>query len=439
MSMLKSILAERIPKFREARQSLAKAYKGVKVREVSVGQVYGGLRGVRGLVCNTSSVEPDQGLRIRDIPIKELTEKLPEEILFLLLSGSLPDAAQLKDLQNDLSNRCKVPAYVVDVLKSMPSDSHPMAMFNTAILVMQSESIFAQKYAEGIPKLELWDPAYEDAMNIIAKLPTIAGYVYRLRFNKGDLINPDPSLDWGANLVRTLGLPDSDGMFTKLMQLYLTLHSDHEGGNVSAFTSRVVGSALSDAYYALSAGLNGLAGPLHGLANQECLRWVAMLRDKFGGVPSDDQLREFAWETLNSGQVIPGYGHAVLRVTDPRYDAFLEFGRKHCMDDEIFQLVSKIFDIVPDVLKQVKKISDPWPNVDAGSGALLNHYGLVEYPYYTVLFSVSRAMGILAQFVLARGVGRPITRPKSVTIKWLMDHIEKETGDKIDRGIYGEI
>lgn len=439
MAKLKELLAERMPQIREVRTRLAKNYRDVVIGEITVGQAYGGLRGVKALINNTSSVEPDEGLKIRDIPIKNLTDKLPEEILFLLMAGSQPNEEELKDLQRELNARSEVPSYVWDVLNAMPSDSHPMAMFNTAVLVMQKESAFALEYSEGTPKLDLWEPAFDDSLNIIAKLPAIAGYIYRRRFNKGPRIETDPNLDWGANMARTLGLPDPNGEFSDLMRLYLTVHSDHEGGNVSAFTSRVVGSALSDAYYALSAGLDGLAGPLHGLANQECLRWVEDLYEKFGGVPTDDQLREFAWETLNSGLVIPGYGHAVLRITDPRFEAAMKFGKKYCMDDKIFQIVCKIFEVVPDVLKQVKKISDPWPNVDAISGSLLYHYGLREYPYYTVLFGVSRSLGILSQFVLARGVGRPITRPKSITIKQLIDFLEKKTGDKIDRGIYNYI
>lgn len=439
MGKLLELLSERMPQIREVRTRLAKNYKDVVVSEVTVSQIYGGLRGVKALVCNTSSVEPDEGLKIRDIPINDLTDKLPEEILFLLLTGSMPSEEQLKDLQCELSERSDVPSYVWDVLQAMPADSHPMAMFSTAILVMQKESAFALEYSEGTPKLDLWEPSLDDSLNIIARLPAIAGYIYRLRFNKGPRIETDPHLDWGANMARTLGLPDSNGEFTKLMRLYLVAHSDHEGGNVSAFTSRVVGSALSDAYYALSAGMDGLAGPLHGLANQECLRWVEMLYEKFGGVPTDEQLRDYAWETLNNGLVIPGYGHAVLRITDPRFDAMMKFGKQHCMQDEIFQIVCKTFEIVPDVLKQVQKIKDPWPNVDAITGSLLYHYGMKEDQFYTVLFGVSRSLGILSQFVLARGVGRPITRPKSITIKQLMDFLEAKTGDKIDRGIYNFI
>jgi len=238
-----------------------------------------------------------------------------------------------------------------------------------------------------------------------------------MRFNKGARIAPKKDLDWGANYAYMLGLADPKGTLADLMRLYLTLHSDHEGGNVSAHTCHCVASALSDAYYAVSAGLNGLAGPLHGLANQECLGWVLETHKKFGGVPSDEDLRKFAWDTLNSGKVIPGYGHAVLRITDPRFDAFLAFGKKHMSDDPIFTIVRKVFEIVPDVLKEQGKAKDPWPNVDAGSGALLYHYGMTEFPYYTVLFSVSRAMGMCSQMVVSRAMGYPIERPKSLPTK----------------------
>lgn len=170
--------------------------------------------------------------------------------------------------------------------------------------------------------------------------------------------------------------------------------------------------------------MNGLAGPLHGLANQECLHWILDVKKKFNGVPTEEQLKQFAWETLNSGKVVPGYGHAVLRITDPRFAAFLEWGKQHIAQDEVFQIVERVFNTVPGVLQQVQKIKDPWPNVDAGSGALLYHFGLTEFDYYTVLFSVSRALGVCAQAVVARAMGWPIERPKSVTTKWMKAQIK---------------
>lgn len=425
MPKLQEKLAEVYAPQRDEIKQLVKEHGDKVVSQVTVKQVYGGMRGVKGLVCDTSVVPPDKGLIIRGIELKELTDKLPEEIFYLLLSGSLPNEEELKDLQAQLHAEQEVPEYVWDVLNAMPDDSHPMAMFNTAILVMEKESVFRKRYDEGMKKDEYWEATLADAISIIAKLPNIAAWIYRKRFGKGDPISPDPNLDWGANYVHMLGLGDPNGEFTKFMRLYLVLHSDHEGGNVSAFSAATVNSALSDLYYAISAGLNGLAGPLHGLANQECLKWILDVNEKFGGAPSKEQLEKYAWETLDSGKVIPGYGHAVLRITDPRFDAFLAFGKKYCMDDPVFQTVSNVFDVVPGVLRQIKKIADPWPNVDAGSGAMLYHYGLKEFSYYTVLFSVSRAMGIASQAVVARAYGLPITRPKSVPTTWVKEQVKE--------------
>jgi len=419
MGMLKARLNQLIPGWREGYRALLKDHGDKKISDVSVAQIFGGMRGVKGLVCDTSEVPPDQGLIIRGIPVRNLVAQVPEETLYLLLTGEMPDAEAVADIRAEFKARAAVPGYVWDVLRAMPKDSHPMCMLNTAILVMERESVFRKRYDEGMKKDVYWEATLEDALDILARLPAIAAGIYRMRFKDGVLIPSDPSLDWGADYVHMMGLPDAGGTFSKLMRLYLVLHSDHEGGNVSAMTTTVVNSALSDLYYSLSAGLDGLAGPLHGLANQECLAWVLDTMKRFGGVPTDEQLYQYAQDTLNSGRVVPGYGHAVLRVTDPRFEAFLEFGKKNCAADPVFGTVAKVFEVVPNVLKEVQKIKDPWPNVDAGSGALLYHYGLVEFPYYTVLFSVSRALGVCSQAVLARAMGYPIFRPKSVPTAWL--------------------
>lgn len=416
MSMLKEKLAEIFPKQKAEIAEFVKAYGDKKVSEVTLAQAYGGMRGVKGLVCDTSEVPPDKGLIIRGIELKNITDKWPEEILFLLLTGVLPSAEELKDLQDEIKAAEDVPQYVWDVLDAMPADSHPMAMFNTAVLVMQKESVFAKRYSEGMKKDEYWSATYDDMIQIVAKLPAIGAWVYRKRFGKGPRIETNKNADWSKNYVHMLGLPDKNEEFTKLMRLYLNLHSDHEGGNVSAYAAATINSALSDLYYSLSGGLNGLAGPLHGLANQECLDWVLQTMKLFNGAPTEEQLEKFAEDTLASGKVVPGYGHAVLRITDPRFDAFLAFGKEYMAEDPVFQTVARVFDVVPKVLSKVQKIKDPWPNVDAGSGALLYHYGLEEFSYYTVLFSISRALGVCAQAVVSRAMGYPITRPKSLPI-----------------------
>lgn len=414
MSLLKAKLEQILPPIIEEIRAFVKEKAASEVSKVTLAQAYGGLRGVKGLVCDTSEVPPDKGLVIRGIELKNLTDRMPEEIFWLLLTGELPNDEELADLQKEYKAREDVPGYVWDVLDAMPSDSHPMAMFNTSILVMQKESEFMKAYNGGIQKADYWKPTLEDSLNILAKLPAIGAYVYRKRFGKGGRIDSDKSLDWGSNFAHMLGIPDDTGNLAKLMRLYFTLHCDHEGGNVSAYSASTINSALSDLYYSLSGGLNGLAGPLHGLANQECLGWILETMKKFGGAPTPEELEKFAWDTLNSGKVIPGYGHAVLRITDPRFDAFLAFGKEHMPEDPVFQTVSRVFDVVPGVLRQVHKIKDPWPNVDAGSGALLYHYGMTELSYYTVLFSISRAMGICAQAVITRAYGLPLIRPKSL-------------------------
>jgi len=414
MGKLKENLSKKIPDWRYSYRQLLDEKGDHVTSTVTVEKAYSGMKGVKGMICDTSSVTAEKGLHVRGRHILDLVDLKPEEILHLLLIGDLPSKHDLIDLQKELKDKSQVPQYVWDVLSSMPKDSHPMAMFNTAILSMQKESRFAEAYDLVISKGDYWETTLEDGLNIIAKLPAIGAAIYRMRFDKGDRLNAGDSIDWSENFLQMMGFDYSDDML-KMMQLYLMLHCDHEGGNVSTFSALTVNSALSDPYYSLSAGLNGLAGPLHGLANQNNLKFVLDIIENYKGVPSDDELKKFSWDRLNSGKVIPGYGHAVLRCPDPRFTAFMDFGKKHIYDSEVFEVVKKLFEIVPDVLKEHGKARNPWPNVDAASGSLLYHYGIKEFQFYTVLFSMSRALGIVSQMVIARAMGMPLTRPKSLT------------------------
>lgn len=439
---LQNKLKELIPKWREEKKEVLSKFGNNKIADVVVAQAFGGMRGIKGMICDTSVVEPDKGLIIRERPLLGIKDMLPEEIFYLLLTGEKPDEKDTKSLQNDLADRSEVPGYVWDALRALPEDTHPMCMLNTGILILEQKSEFRSRYNKGMRKEEYWEPMFEDALRLLGALPCLAAGVYRLRYKKNlkrkslrldDLIPYDSKLDWGGNYAKKLTIPDPTGEFAKLIRLYLTLHCDHEGGNVSANVCHTTGSALSDAFYAVSAGLNGLAGPLHGLANQECLKWILDLINTYDGTPTEDQIREMAFETLRAGKVIPGYGHAVLRVTDPRFTAFHAFGQEHMADDPVFMAVSRVFNVVPKVLEafsgeRVKAGKSPianfWPNVDAGSGALLYHYGLREFEYYTVLFSVSRAMGMLSQLIINRALGTPLTRPKSVSTKWITKNVK---------------
>lgn len=419
---LKDVMEKIIPEKQKEVIEFRKAHGKTKVGEVNVDMMYGGMRGIRGLVTETSVLDPDEGIRFRGYTIPDCQkalpkaaggeEPLPEGLFWLLLTGELPTEDQVAAITKEWNDRAEIPNHVITMLNNFPSKLHPMSQLSAAVSAMNTESKFAKAYAEGVHKSKYWELAYEDSMDLIAKLPTVAAIIYRNLYRDG---NPpesiDSSKDWSHNYCSMLGFDDPK--FIELMRLYLTIHTDHEGGNVSAHTVHLVGSALSDPYLSFAAGMNGLAGPLHGLANQEVLVWTTKLQKDLGGEVTDDQLRDFIWKTLKGGQVVPGYGHAVLRKTDPRYTCQREFALKHLPDDPLFKLVAQLYKVVPDILIEQGKAKNPWPNVDAHSGVLLQYYGLTEMNYYTVMFGVSRAIGVLASLVWDRALGLPIERPKS--------------------------
>lgn len=392
------------------------------------------MRGIKGLVTETSVLDPNEGIRFRNFTIPECQqllpkapggkEPLPEGLFWLLLTSQIPTQQNVDWLSKEWNNRAHIPQHVVTMLNNFPRHMHPMSQLSAAANALQTESKFAKAYGEGVHKSKYWEYVYEDSMDLIAKLPTVAAIIYRNLYRDGTSVGAiDVNKDWSANFASMLGY--TDAQFTELMRLYLTIHSDHEGGNVSAHTCHLVGSALSDPYLSYAAAMNGLAGPLHGLANQEVLVWIQKKQKELGLNPTDEEVKAFIWKTLKSGQVLPGYGHAVLRKTDPRYTCQREFALKHLPDDPLFKLVSQIYKIAPGVLLEHGKAKNPWPNVDAHSGVLLWHYGMKEMNYYTVLFGVSRALGILSSLIWDRALGLPLERPKSMSTNCLMGLVAK--------------
>jgi len=424
-AQLDSKIAARIPGFRERIDQLVANYGSEKVGEITVSQIYGGNRGVHSIVSEISHVDPQAGIRLRGYTIPEILDKLPRAenseyplaggVYFLLLVGEIPTLDEALSVEDEWKRRSAIPVYVFDVLRALPAEAHPMTMFSQAILALENESVFANRYEKGgIHKMSYWEATLEDSLNLTAKLPSIAAYIYNVKYRGSKYISPAPNLDWAANFAHMIEKSDDEG-YQELCRLFFALHCDHEGGNASAHTALLVNSTLADIYYACSAGMNALAGPLHGLANQGCLRWLLEVYQNFNGCPTREQLENYAWETINAGRVIPGYGHAVLRVTDPRFSAQLEFGKKYLQADDLFKLVNLVYDVVPGVLTSLRKVKNPWPNVDAISGALQYHYGVHEDDFYTVLFGVSRVMGLTANAVWARALGLPLERPQSLT------------------------
>ncbi|XP_006811171.1 citrate synthase, mitochondrial-like [Saccoglossus kowalevskii] len=421
---LKDELRPLILKHSEEVREFRQKHGSKVVGEVTIDMMYGGMRGIKGLICETSVLDPDEGIRFRGHSIANCQlvlpkiprgeEPLPEGLFWLLVTGEVPTDDQVKAISREWAKRADLPSHVVTMLNNFPPTVHPMAQLSATLTTLSSQSHFAKAYAEGKPKKLYWEFVYEDAMDLIGKLPIIAATIYRNLFRDGSPVCPiDVKKDWSWNFTDMLGYDDP--MFTELMRMYLTLLGDHEGGNVCSHTCHLVGSALSDPYLSYAAGLNGLAGPLHGLASQEVLLWLNKLQQDIGVDVSDEEMHAFIWDTLQSGQVVPGYGHAVLRKTDPRHLVLREFALKHLPEDKLFRLVSQLYKIVPDILIEQGKAKNPWPNVDACSGVLFTHYGMTEMSYHTVLLGISRALGCMASMIWSRALGFPIERPKSMS------------------------
>ncbi len=428
---LKETLKQKIEEFRPRTTKLVKEFGKVKIDEVTIDQCIGGARDIRCLVTDISYLDPQEGIRFRGMTIPETFAALPkapnsdyptvESFWYFLLTGEIPTAAQVTEVEAEFKVRQQVPEYVFQTIRALPRDSHPMVMLSVGILALQKDSKFAGFYNSGkFNKMTAWEYVYEDASDLVARIPIIAAFIYNLKYRDDKQVAADAKLDLGANFAHMIGQCEE---YKDVARMYFILHSDHESGNVSAHTTHLVHSALSDPYYAYSAGLNGLAGPLHGLANQEVLDWTIKFQQKYcpNQEPTKELITQALWDTLNSGQVIPGYGHAVLRKTDPRYMSQREFclNTPGLKDDQLFKLVAMIFEVAPGVLTEHGKAKNPWPNVDAQSGVIQWYYGLREWDFYTVLFGVGRALGCMANITWDRALGYAIERPKSVTTAML--------------------
>ncbi|MFH1185712.1 MAG: citrate (Si)-synthase [Chloroflexota bacterium] len=434
--ILHEMMAAKIPQWRERMRVLAKEHGDVVVDKVTVGQIVGGMRDIKSLLTDVSYLDPAEGIRFRGMSIPEVLNALPKArggklplvggLYYLLMLGEVPTREQALQVEAEWAKRAELPDYLYKMLKAMPKDTHPMILLTQAVMGLARDSAFSRQYHAGMNKDVYWEPALEDSLDLTAKLPVIAAFIYRYTY-LGKKAKPryNPRQDYGLNFSRLIGVADRKG-YADLARLYFILHSDHESGNVSAHATHLVGSSLSNVFFAYAAGLCGLAGPLHGLANQECLGWLLDIRRRFNGVPSGEELYRFAWDTLNSGKVIPGYGHAVLRVPDPRYTAQMDFATARFPQDELVQIADLVFDVVPKVLREQGKAKNPAPNVDAISGTLQYYYGVREFDFYTVLFGVGRALGVTANYVWARALGWPIERPKSVTTKMLEDVVKTQ-------------
>jgi len=434
--MLNDILNQKIIDKRERIAKLLTAQGQVKFGEVNLHHLFDGDRGLDLLISDISFVDEEKGLHLHGIPIRQVIELLPKPpnsgfplaggLYFLLLTGEIPTLNQAMFIENEWKKRMFLPEYVYKMLDTMPANEHPMTMFSQAILALQSTSEFARRYSDDLQKHDFWIPTLEDALNLTAKLPLIASVIYNIKYRHGDLIPPNTEMDWSANFTYMIG-KGWDVHYQELCRLFFILHSDQGTGNVSGHTAILVNSALSDIFYSCSAAMNGLAGPLHGRANQDCLAWILEIRNHFGGCPAKPELKKFIWDYLKRGKIIPGYGHPVLRKTDPRFTLQLEFGRKYCPTDELFKIVEMVYEVAPGILQKHGKAKNPYPNIDAVSGSLQYYCGVREFNFYPVLFGIGRVLGITANLVWSRALMMPLERPQSITLDMVDQRIKDQS------------
>ncbi|HSY75510.1 MAG TPA: citrate/2-methylcitrate synthase, partial [Bacteroidia bacterium] len=256
MGIIKARFKEKAESVNVEIKALLKEHGNKKIGEVTLSQVYQGMRGITGLVTETSLLDAQEGIRFRGYTIPELQQKLPktpkgseplpEGLFHLMLLGELPTDEEVQHMTSTWQRRSHVPNHVFDTIEALPVNTHPMTQFVVAIMALQTESSFSKRYAAGMSKKDYWDATFDDSMDLIARLPRVAAYIYRRKYKNGEHIQPDGLLDWSGNFAHMMGY--SDEGFKELMRLYMTIHADHEGGNVSAHTTHLVGSALSDPY-----------------------------------------------------------------------------------------------------------------------------------------------------------------------------------------------
>ncbi|MFN0065553.1 MAG: citrate (Si)-synthase [Chlamydiales bacterium] len=374
--------------------------------EITAEHLETGLRGIPVGYCTTSKVDPEKGLFYREYPISDLAFWEPERVIYLLYYGTEPQVEELKVFKAELQKRGYCHSSVLKHIEALPKEGHPMALFSAAILILGMFVLTGD-----------WK---EDCLNVIATAPIIAAAVINAHAGWGKTPASKPELGYMENFAHMLKAPNMGGEdWIQLLKLYNILHFDHGGGNLSTFVGKTVASGLEDMYGSLASAMNALAGPRHGRANQECLHFVEeMLRD-LGPGASEIKVESHIRNKLEKNELVYGFGHAVLRVEDPRATILYELGKEKFSQNALLQLALCIRSGGSKVLKENPKISNPYPNVDAISGTLLTAAGFSYPEYYTVLFGLSRIVGIAIQIVYERciareGKGTPIVRPKYI-------------------------
>jgi citrate synthase len=352
-----------------------------------------GLEGVIALESELSSIDGDKGeLVYRGYNIHDLAEHATfEEVVYLLRHGELPTQDDLDDFTAHLRSERVLPAPVLDLLRNTPDDAHPMAVLRTAVSALGLYGDEADTMEEAAN--------HRKADRILAQIPTIIAAFARLRKGK-DPVDPLDRESMAHNFLYMLNGEEPGEAAEKTFDVCLVLHADH-GLNASTFTSRVIGSTLSDMYSAVSGAIGALKGPLHGGANQEVMRML-MEVDERGADPA-----EYVRERLADGERIMGFGHRVYNTMDPRA-AILRDMVKELSEEAGEMKWYKYTTAIHETMEEEVGID---PNVDFFSGSTYYQLGL-DPELFTTIFALSRTAGWTAH-LLEQWADNRLIRPRA--------------------------
>lgn len=374
--------------------------------EVTKDLLESGMRGYPVGYCTTSTVDPMKGLFYAGRALSEMTEWTPEQVIYLLYYGKEGTKEEVEKFKKELSSRAGCSKETLNHIRSLPRTSYTMNLFSSAILI-------AGMY-------ECKDNYQEDCLNLIAKIPEITACVINYHGGWGEGKPSNPKLGYMENFTEMLNVPNGNKKeLNEAFQLFNILHYDHGGGNLSAFVGKAIASGLEDMYGSIAGAMCALAGPRHGKANQECLEFNEQIIRDLNGDLTEEKLKDLLNKYLKNNQLIFGFGHAVLRVEDPRATVLFEIANRKYPNNPLVKVAALLRKCGPEILKENPKISDPYPNVDAISGTLLSAAGFHYPQYFTLLFGMARVVGISIQIVYERiyardGKGTPIVRPKYI-------------------------
>lgn len=375
--------------------------------EITEDQLETGLRGFPVGYCPTSFVDPIKGLFYRGKPVAELAHHTPEQVIHLLYTGKEGSPKEIKEFSESLHHRGHCSQAVIRHVEALPRQGHPMKLLSEALLILGM--------------LESQEDYKEDCLNLIAKIPHLVATVINYHAGWGETPPPNPNLGYMENFTAMIKVPNIEDTkkLSDVFRLFNVLHYDHGGGNLSTFVGKAVASGLEDMYGSITAAMCALAGPRHGKANQDCLEFVQEVLEQLGDEATADDVEKLIQYRLDHKQLVYGFGHAVLRAEDARAAVLYDYAQQNFYQDPLIKTALLLREAGPKVLSKNPKVSNPYPNVDAISGSILCAAGFNYPEYFTVLFGLSRIVGIAIQIVYERciareGKGTPIVRPKYI-------------------------